>query len=149
MIFRPWIGVGGVLIAPRHGALIRVREVKAYPELMPSPKTERKTGGNCVIKVSSNEHLLLFHSVEKVFGSYYTYAALLSGDGELLGVTPNPVIGPRQGDYYGARPSTVFVCGGALINNSLILSAGKDDEAVLILEVDLEKVMECMKFLRP
>jgi len=152
MVIRPWIedaGVGGILVAPRDGALVYTREATAYPELMPVVGRERKTGSNCVVKVSSNEYLLIFHSVDAVYGTYHTYAALLSSDAELLGVTEEPIISPRPNDYFGARPSTIFVCGASLVGNDLIVTAGKDDEITLILEAPLSDVMERMKFLRP
>ncbi len=152
MIIRPWIedaGVGGILVAPRDGSVVRVRDAIAYPELMPREGIERKTGSNCVVKVSSNEYLLVFHSVDRVWGTYHTYAALLSSDGELLGITEEPIISPRPHDYFGARPSTIFVCGASLVGNDLIVSAGKDDEITVILEAPLSKVIERMKFLRP
>ncbi len=150
MMVRPWIDfieIGAIGIAPRNEGLIEVSEITFYPELSPTIN-ESKTGGNCVTKLSSNEYLLIFHSVDKVFGCYYTYAAILDSSGELLAVTPKPILSPRIHDYYGARPGTIFVCGSELIKNKLIISAGKDDEITLILETDIEKLMEKMTFIK-
>ena len=147
MVIRPIpdsLGYGAPLIAPRKGPVVNPAEARAYPELMPG-KHERKTGGNCSVRVSSNEHLLIFHSVDSTYGTYHTYAALVSDDGELLAVTPEPISSPRPSDYFGARPSTLFPCGAALIGNEVLLSAGKDDEVTLILATDLDSIIERMK----
>ncbi len=103
----------------------------------------------CSVTISSNEHLLIFHGVDSVYGAYHTYAALLSDDGELLAVTPEPISSPRPSDYFGARPTTLFPCGATLIGNEVLLSAGKDDEITLILSAALDAVMERMKFIAP
>jgi len=151
MVVRPWfedLGLGAPLTAPREGPVVDAAAARAYPELMPT-SVERKTGSNCAVRVSSNEYLLIFHGVDSVFGTYHTYAALLSGDGELLAVTPEPILSPRPHDYFGARPSTLFPCGAALLGDELVVSAGKDDEVVLILSAPLSKVFERMEFLAP
>ena len=150
MIVRPRIeeiGIGTIGVAPRRNKVVEINEVKFYPELIPTDN-EAKTGSNCVTKLSSNEYLLIFHSVDKVFGCYYTYAAILSSDGDLLAVTPQPILSPKIHDYFGARPGTIFVCGAQIINEKLVLSAGKDDEIVLILEADIDEVIERMKFIK-
>lgn len=147
MIVRPWIEeleLGAIGIAPREDSVVEIPEVEFYPELIPI-ENERKTGGNCVAKLSSNEYLL-FHGVDKLFGYYYTYAAILSSDGDLLAVTPRPILSPRIHDYFGARPATIFVCGAQIVKDRLVLSAGKDDEITLILETELDRVIERMKF---
>lgn len=150
MVTRPWIedlGVGAIMIGPRDENIIELKELKGYPELAPITY-ERKTGGNCTVKISSNEYLLIFHGVEAYFGCYYTYVALLDSDGELLGVSPKPVISPRVKDYIGARPATIFVCGAQLVKDELIVSAGKDDEITLIMSAPLDKVIGEIKFIK-
>ena len=132
MVVRPWIeelGVGAIGVAPRKNSIVEVNDIVFYPELAPM-KGERKTGSNCIAKLSSNEYLLLFHGVDELFGYYYTYVALISNGGELLAMTPRPVITPRIHDYFGARPATLFVCGAQVVEDKLILSAGKDDEVM-------------------
>ncbi len=150
-VLRPWLeelGLGAPLVAPREGPVVDPLNARAYPELMPA-SNERKTGSNCSVRISSNECLLIFHGVDSVFGAYHTYAALLSNDGELLAVTPEPVSSPRPNDYFGARPTTLFPCGAALVGNEVLLSAGKDDEMTLILSAALDDIMERMKFIAP
>lgn len=151
MVLRPWfedLGLGAPLVAPRDGPVVDPLDARAYPELMPTGN-ERKTGSNCSVRISSNEHLLIFHGVDSAFGAYHTYAALLSDDGELLAVTPEPISSPRPNDYFGARPATLFPCGAALISDEVLLSAGKDDEITLILSTALDTIMEKMKFIAP
>lgn len=83
MVLRPWfedLGLGAPLIAPREGPVVDLLDARTYPELMPM-SNERKTGSNCSVRVLSNEHLLIFHGVDSVYGAYHTYAALLSDDG--------------------------------------------------------------------
>ncbi len=150
MVTRPWIehlGTGAMFVAPRDRNVVVFEELTTYPEFVPK-EDEIKTGGNCSVKISSNEYLVLWHSVDRYFGCYYTYAAIFSSDGELLGVSPEPVISPRPADYTGTRPSTVFVNGAVLYKGKLIVSAGKDDELLLILEADLDKVVEKIRFVK-
>lgn len=40
------------------------------------------------------------------------------------------------------------MCGSQIIKDELIVSAGKDDEIVLILETEMEKLMEKMVFIK-
>lgn len=150
MIVRPWISkfkIGGILIAERDDVVVDPASTRAYPELMPL-EWERKTGGNCVAKLSRNEYLLFFHGVDDLFGTYHTYVALLSDSGELLGVSPEPVITPRPKDYIGARPSTVFVCGAQVIKDKIIVSAGKDDEITILLEAEVDKLLSRIEYIQ-
>ena len=150
MIVRPWVSkfeVGGILIAERDEAVVDTVSIRAYPELMPL-EWERKTGSNCVAKLSRNEYLLFFHGVDDLFGTYHTYVALLSSSGELLGVSPEPVITPRPKDYVGARPSTVFVCGAQVIKDKIIVSAGKDDEITIFLEAEIDKLLSRIEYIQ-
>ncbi len=150
MVTRPWIeemSVGAIMIGPREKNIVDARELRAYPELTPT-SSERKTGGNCTAKISSNEYLLFFHSVEAYFGGYYTYAAIMDGNGELLGLTPEPIISPRVNDYIGARPATVFVCGAQLVGDKVLVTAGKDDEITLVMEASLDSIIEKIKFIK-
>ncbi len=150
IVTRPWLehfGTGVMVVAPREGNVVDLKGLTTYPELIPT-KDELKTGGNCSVKISSNEYLVLFHAVDRYFGAYYTYAAIFSEDGELLAVTPEPVISPRPREFTGTRPATIFVNGAQLVKDTLIVSAGKDDEMLLFLETELSKVIEKMKFLK-
>ncbi len=149
MVLRPWltsIGLGAVYVAPRDETTVDFKKMEPVPELLPMGD-EQKTGGNASVKISSNEYLLIFHVVD-IYGMYPQYAALFDENGELLAVTPEPVISPLPHVYHGARPETIFVCGATLYKDKLIVSAGKDDEILLIMETPLEKVLESMKWIR-
>lgn len=150
MVIRPIIenlGYGAVGVAPRDEALVGATDAVFHPELAPL-KGEKKTGGNACARVSPNEILLVFHGVDDTFGYYYSYVALLDDNGELVALTPEPVITPRLREYSGARPATLFVCGALVAEGRVLLSAGKDDEITLILEADVDELMERMKFIR-
>jgi len=143
MIVRPFfrsIGTGGIFIGPRDEAVVSFRELNPISELLPQ-EDEIKTGGNAVAKISSNEYLLIYHCVDR-HRVYYTYAAILSDDGELLSMTKEPIIVPSSGDYVGRRPGTVFVCGVAKYKDEIIITAGKDDEIVLIYSIHEDDLFE-------
>ena len=147
MMIRPFFkdrNFGVMAVGPRDGAKVNFDEMDVIPELLPS-KDEYKTGGNASLKLSASEYLVLYHVVDN-HGVYYTYAALFDNSGELLASTETPVIAPKVGVYSGGRPSTVFVCGLALYDDKLLISAGRDDEITLIYEGELEEIMEKMKF---
>lgn len=149
MVLRPWltsINTGGVYVGPREETTVDFRGLEPVPELLPQ-KDEQKTGGNAAVKISSNEYLLIFHTVE-IYGMYPQYAALFDENGELLAVTPEPVISPLPNVYHGARPGTIFVCGATIYKDKLIVSAGKDDEILLIMEAPLQRIIDSMKWLR-
>ncbi|WFO75128.1 hypothetical protein J4526_08650 [Desulfurococcaceae archaeon MEX13E-LK6-19] len=149
MVLRPWltsINTGGVYVGYREETTVDFKSLEPIPELLPHGD-EKKTGGNASVKIGSNEYLLIFHAVD-IYGQYPQYAAVFSEDGELLGVTPEPVISPQPRLYHGARPGTIFVCGAALYKDKLLLSAGKDDEILVIYEADLQKILDAMKWVK-
>ncbi len=149
MVMRPWLlslNTGAVYIGPRDGAVVDYEHLEPVPELLPQGD-EKKTGGNASVKIGSNEYLLIFHTVD-LYGMYPQYAAVFTGEGELLGVTPEPIISPLPEVYHGARPGTIFVDGAVLHRDNLIVSAGKDDEILLIMEAPLQRILDSMKWLR-
>ena len=149
MVVRPFISeakIWGIFIGPRRGSVVEFKELEPIPDLLPD-MDERKTGGNCAVKISSNEYMLIFHAVDK-HGIYYHYAALFDDMGELLGMSTEPIISPSIGVYSGLRPSTVFACGAMLYDDRLLVSAGRDDEITIIFEGDLEEILQSLTFLR-
>jgi len=149
MVVRPFIGeakIWGIFIGPREGNVVEFKELEPIPDLLPDID-ERKTGGNCAVKISSNEYMLIFHAVDR-HGIYYHYAALFNDMGELLGMSTEPIISPSIGVYSGLRPSTVFACGAMLYDDKLLVSAGRDDEITIIFEGNLEEVLQSLTFLR-
>jgi len=144
MVVRPVIkrrGLAGIIIAPRMSSVVNIKDLHVYSELLPT-NNEFKTDLNCALRISSNEYLLFFHSVDKYYTLYHTYVAVLSNDGKLLGLLRNPAISPRIHDYHGARPGTVFLCGAVKHEDTIYVSAGKDDEIILILETSIDKLLE-------
>lgn len=147
MIVRPFFkdkGFGVIAIGPRHGVQVDFDELEVPPELLPSTD-EVKAGGNATLRLSNNEYLLLYHIVDD-HGVYYTYGALFDRDAELLALTEEPIIAPEAGVYSGRRPSTVFVCGATLYGDSIIISAGRDDEITLIYEIGKQEIYDSLKY---
>lgn len=148
MTVRPFFkdkGFGIIAIGPREGALVNFDEIEILPELLPL-NGEEKVGGNASLKISANEYLLLYHTVDK-HGVYYTYSALFDENAELLALTREPIIAPEIGVYSGRRPSTVFVCGAAIYGDFVFISAGVDDEIAVIYEIEKQKIYDSLKFL--
>ncbi len=148
MTVRPFFkdkGFGIIAIGPREGAQVDFDEIEIPPELLPL-NGEDKVGGNASLKLSANEYLLLYHAVDE-HGVYYTYGALFDENAELLALTREPIIAPKIGVYSGRRPSTVFVCGAAVYGDSVIISAGVDDEITVIYEVEKQKIYDSLEYL--
>jgi len=149
MVVRPFISeakIWGIFMGPRRGNVVEFKDLEPIPDLLPDVD-ERKTGGNCAVKISSNEYMLIFHAVDR-HGIYHHYAALFNDMGELLGMSTEPIISPSIGVYSGLRPSTVFACGAMLYNDKLLVSAGRDDEITIIFEGDVEEVLQSLRFLK-
>ena len=92
MLIRPWFedpGIGGIFVGQREGHVVSFKTLEPIPELAPIPIVELKTGANASVKISSNEYLLIFHSVENPHGVYYTFAAIFSSTC-LLYTSPSP-----------------------------------------------------------
>jgi len=149
MTIRPFLKhrqIGFMIIAPRDRARVYIDE--AYlPEPLLLSNDEVKIGGNASLKISSNEYLLLYHVVDQ-HGIYYTYGALFDTSGELIALTDNPIIVPKLGVYSGRRQSTVFVCGAAKVGDEIIITAGRDDEIVIIYKLSEEKLWSNLRFIR-
>jgi len=141
------LGTGGVFVAPRQDNVVPFDELEPVPDLLPQER-EKKVGGNVSVKISSNEYLLIYHAVEEYFGGYYTYAALFSEDGEYLGSTVEPIIPVSPDMYPGCRPTTIFVCGVVKVGDELIISAGKDDEIIVLYECEVDDIVERMRFVK-
>lgn len=148
MIIRPYLrelNSGGIFIAPRKDNVIFFDEMEAPPELQPR-NWEVKTGGNCSVKISNNEYLLLYHVVDN-YGIYYTYAALLTKSGKLIALSKEPILTPLIGTYCGQRPSTIFVCGAIVYKDKLIVASGRDDEITVFYSSPLQKVLDSLTYI--
>ena len=67
-------------------------------------------GTSCALRISSNEYLLFFHSVDEYHALYHIFVAVLENSGELLSFSKNLVISYRINDYHIAKPRGVFPC---------------------------------------
>ncbi len=146
MLIRPYfrdLGTGGIFIAPRRGNIVIINEISPLSMLMPL-EWEEKTGGNCVVKLGSNEYMLIYHSRD-LHGVYRCYAVILDSTGEIISYSPNPILMPDPKMYSGRRPGTVFPCGAIIVKDKLYISAGVCDEIVVIYEGELEKLLEHFK----
>ncbi len=97
MVVRPVIkqrDLAEIIIAPRKGFVVDIRDLRVYSELLPT-NDEVKTGSNCALKISSDEYLVFFHSVDKYYTLYHTYVAVFNNDDELLGLSKT-LLSPQE-----------------------------------------------------
>lgn len=148
MIVRPYfrsLNSGGIFVDPRYGDTVDLSKLEPIPQLLPSKDLgEVKTGGSAITYLGNDEYLLLYHVVTKC-GVYYTYAALLRGNRELVSLTKSPILPTNSKHYIGRRVGTLFVCGVARYGDYLIISAGKDDEVTLIFRISINDLLSLMK----
>ncbi len=118
------------------------------PILLPEP-WEYKTGWSTnAVKISSNEYIVGWHGVGRDL-VYRSGFAVVSREGELLGVT-DYVLEPRTPEeYIGERPGVIFGCGLLLQGDSLIWVGGVADTGIGFYRARLDDVMEQVKWLKP
>ena len=101
------------------------------------------------IKLSSNEYLVGWHGVSKYDYMYRNGFAIISSDGDLLAITPEYVLAPKETiELYGDRPGVIFGDGLILYKDLLVWIGGVGDYVIGIYTVNLERLMECLKWLR-
>ncbi|MHC1579640.1 MAG: glycoside hydrolase family 130 protein [Candidatus Alkanophagales archaeon] len=87
------------------------------------------------------EFLLLLHGVD-LDGCYRVFAVLMNENAEITAVTPEYIMEPQEPyEIYGDRPFTVFPCGAATLDDTLIVSYGAGDSVIGIGEIDLSELM--------
>ena len=120
-----------------------VKEMK--PILFPMSYEQKVGWSTNALKLSSNEYLVGWHGVGQDM-IYRNGLALVSSDGELLGITEY-ILSPRRDliEFYGDRPGVVFGDGLIKYAEKLIWIGGISDFAVGVFAVDYEIALEHMK----
>ena len=91
------------------------------------------------------EYLFLMHSVDKETKIYRVFALLMNRKLEITAVTPHYILEPNEPyEVYGDRPFVVFPCGAQLIDDSLLISYGAADSAVVVGEIDVSELMSIL-----
>jgi len=91
------------------------------------------------------EYLFLMHSVDKETKIYRVFALVMNRKLEITAVTPHYILGPNEPyEVYGDRPFVVFPCGAQLIDDSLLISYGAADSAVVVGEIDVSELMSIL-----
>jgi predicted GH43/DUF377 family glycosyl hydrolase len=106
---------------------------------------EEKIGwGTPPVKVEK-EYLLLMHSVDRETKIYRVFAILMNKKLEITAISPYYILEPKEPyEVFGDRPFVVFPCGARLIDDSLLISYGAADSAVVIGEVEISRLMELL-----
>ena len=142
-ILRPYfrdLDTGGVFVGELRDLTTVVGEsIRPLDPLLPA-NGEAKTGGNCCVRVSRDEYLLIYHVVDE-HGVYRCYSAIIDGGGEIRALLPYPLIEPDPTLFRGRRPSTVFPCGAAIHRDTLLVAAGVDDEIAVVFEGSLSEIL--------
>ena len=125
-----------------------VVEADSLKPVLSFEKWEIKIGWSTnTVKISSNEYLVGWHGV----GEDYVYRnglAVISPEGELLGIT-DYVLEPRGLiEYYGDRPGVIFGNGLVLRGEHVYWIGGISDYAIAVFRAKLEDVLANIKWLR-
>ncbi|MEB3860374.1 MAG: hypothetical protein LRS43_04095, partial [Desulfurococcales archaeon] len=110
---------------------------------------ERKIGWSTnAVRLSGNEYLVGWHGVDRETHAYFEGVAVVTGEGELLGVS-DYLIGPRDiNEMMGDRPAVIFGCGLARVGDSLYWFGGAADTIIGVYRAPLDQVLSNIKWLR-
>lgn len=115
-------------------------------EVLSPLKSELKRGFSTnAVKISSNEHLIMYHSVLQQNLEYTNGFAVFNEIGEILGISDPFFRLPHNFLRYGNRPQTLFGCGLILHNDILYSVNGVGDWALGLFTASLEDVLKQIK----
>ena len=110
---------------------------------------EHKVGWSTnAVKLSSNEYIIGWHCVHKEDLSYRDGFAVVSDEGELLGVSDYLLGTKGLVEEYGDRAMVIFGDGLIKYDEKLIWVGGVSDYAVGFFSADLDKVLEKVRWVR-
>ena len=110
---------------------------------------ERKVGWSTnAVKISSNEYIVGWHGVDKESHAYFEGVAVVSEEGELLGVS-DYLMEPRDvNEMIGDRPAVIFGCGLAEVNGDLYWFGGAADTVIGVYRAPLDEVLASVRWVR-
>ncbi|MGC9202584.1 MAG: glycosidase [Thermoproteota archaeon] len=101
-----------------------------------------------ILKLSSNEFLVGWHSVVKEDYSYRNGLAIVDGEGRLLAISNYLLVPKGINEEYGDRPHVIFGNGLVSYKENLIWVGGVSDYAIGFFVTELDKALERMKWIR-
>ena len=116
-------------------------------QIMPPASFEKKLGWTAPpIHLRGNEYLFLLHGVGRRMEVYRVFAAIIELDPKegprIKAVTPRYIMEPRESyETFGDRPYTVFPCGLARIEDSLLVAYGAADYMVAFALIPLDELL--------
>lgn len=114
--------------------------------VLAAEKWEEKVGFSTnVVKLSSNEYLVGWHTVLNRNAEYMNGFAVLNDIGEVLG-TSNYILWSENFMRYGNRINTLFGCGLIKHQDRLYWAGGVGDWAVGIFSAKLQEALETIKY---
>lgn len=112
-------------------------------------KFEIKVGWSTnAIGISNDEYLIGWHGISREDLMYRNGFAILSKEGELLGIT-DYVLSPKGViEMYGDRPGVIFGCGLVLSKEFVYWIGGISDYAIGIFRTTLDKILENVRWIK-
>jgi len=149
MLIRPTLSLGDryIEVSWRGYADLEDRSIdsEAMEPVLTPEEWELKTGWSTnALELSANEYLVGWHAVLRN-GVYVNGLAMVSKEGELLGVSDYLLVPERPEELYGDRPGVIFGCGLIRYKEKLIWIGGVADTAIGIYAADLEKALESLR----
>jgi predicted GH43/DUF377 family glycosyl hydrolase len=148
MLLRP--SVGGVEIGWFGLADLtsgRIPRETMRPVLVFEEWEDRVGWSTNTVPISSNEFLVGWHGVSKADIVYRNGVAIVSPDGELLGVSDYLLEPKGINEFYGDRPGVIFGCGLLRIKDWVYWVGGISDYAIGIFRASIDEVMSRVKWL--
>ncbi len=152
MLTRPSIPFHGTLLEIGWWGIVNLREgvvdLDSLKPVLSLEKWELKIGWSTnTVRISSNEYLVGWHGV----GEDYVYRnglAVVSPDGELLGITDYVLEPKGLAEYYGDRPGVIFGDGLVLRGEYIYWIGGVSDYAIGVFRAKLEDILSHVKWLK-
>jgi len=152
MLTRPSIPFNGKLIEIGWWAIVDLNmgevELDSLKPVLPVEEWELKVGFSTnTIKISSNEYLVGWHGVAQDY-VYRNGLAIVSPDGELLGITDYVLEPKGLIEVYGDRPGVIFGNGLVYYKDYIYWIGGVSDYAIGIFRVHINRLLENIKWIK-
>ncbi len=100
------------------------------------------------VRLSSNEFLIGWHAIDKEDLSYRNGLAVITPEGEVIGISEYLLSPSTIEEMYGDRPMVIYGCGLIVKDEYIYWIGGVADYGIGVYRAEIDKVLEQIKWLR-